>query len=102
MSGRETVWVIDDDRSIRWVLERALRQEGMDVTSFDSGRGVLERLGSQSPDVIISDIRMPDTDGLQLLDQIGSRRPGLPVIIMTAYSDLDSTVAAYQGGAFDY
>ena len=102
MSGRETVWVIDDDRSIRWVLERALRQEGMDVTSFDSGRGVLERLGSQSPDVIISDIRMPDTDGLQLLDQIGSRYPGLPVIIMTAYSDLDSTVAAYQGGAFDY
>ena len=102
MSSRETVWVIDDDRSIRWVLERALRQEGMEVTSFESGRGVLEQLASESPDVIISDIRMPDTDGLQLLDQIGSRCPGLPVIIMTAYSDLDSTVAAYQGGAFDY
>ena len=102
MSGRETVWVIDDDRSIRWVLERALRQEGMDVTSFESGRGVLEQLDMESPDVIISDIRMPDTDGLQLLDQIGSRYPELPVIIMTAYSDLDSTVAAYQGGAFDY
>ena len=102
MSGGETVWVIDDDRSIRWVLERALRQEGMDVTSFESGQGVLEQLDSESPDVIISDIRMPDTDGLQLLDQIGSRHPEIPVIIMTAYSDLDSTVAAYQGGAFDY
>ncbi len=99
---RESVWVIDDDRSIRWVLERALRHEGMDVTSFENGRGVLEQLEDHSPDVIISDIRMPDTDGLQLLDQIGSRYPGLPVIIMTAYSDLESTVSAYKGGAFDY
>ncbi len=99
---RESVWVIDDDRSIRWVLERALRHEGMDVTSFENGRGVLEQLEDGSPDVIISDIRMPDTDGLQLLDQIGSRYPGLPVIIMTAYSDLESTVSAYKGGAFDY
>ena len=70
MSGRETVWVIDDDRSIRWVLERALRQEGMDVTSFESGRGVLEQLDSESPDVIISDIRMPARDGLSLLEEI--------------------------------
>jgi two-component system nitrogen regulation response regulator GlnG len=102
MTSTETVWVIDDDRSIRWVLERALRREGMDVSSFESGKGVLDRLANGQPDVIISDIRMPDTDGLQLLGEIGGRYPKLPVIIMTAYSDLDSTVAAYQGGAFDY
>jgi two-component system, NtrC family, nitrogen regulation response regulator GlnG len=102
MTGKETIWVIDDDRSIRWVLEKALRQAGMEVISFPGGRGVLERLERQHPDAIISDIRMPDMDGLDLLARIHGRLPQLPVIIMTAYSDLDSAVAAYQGGAFEY
>ncbi len=96
------VWVIDDDRSIRWVLERALVQEGMHVTSFENGNRIIERLSTEQPDVIISDIRMGGIDGFQLLDAISELRPGLPVIIMTAYSDLDSAVAAYQGGAFEY
>lgn len=97
-----TVWVIDDDHSIRWVLERALAQERMTVTSFASGHGIIEKLSIARPDVIISDIRMDGVDGLDLLDRISQRYPGLPVIIMTAYSDLDSAVAAYQGGAFEY
>lgn len=100
--NRGAVWVVDDDHSIRWVLERALLQEGMHVTSFESGNGIVEKLSTERPDVIISDIRMPGVDGLRLLEAISERRPGLPVIIMTAYSDLDSAVAAYQGGAFEY
>nr|MBS0020445.1 nitrogen regulation protein NR(I) [Gammaproteobacteria bacterium] len=102
MMNRGAVWVVDDDHSIRWVLERALLQEGMHVTSFESGSGIVEKLSTERPDVIISDIRMPGVDGLRLLEAISERRPGLPVIIMTAYSDLDSAVAAYQGGAFEY
>jgi two-component system nitrogen regulation response regulator GlnG len=102
MTHAENVWVVDDDRSIRWVLERALRQAGMEVTAFAGGKGLLERLERERPDVVVSDIRMPDTDGLELLRRINSRYPELPVIIMTAYSDLDSAVAAYQGGAFEY
>ena len=102
MSKRENVWVIDDDRSIRWVLERAFKQAGMDVSSFDSAQGVLEELGRAQPDAILSDIRMPGVDGLRLLGQIRAAHPGLPVIIMTAHSDLDSAVSAYQGGAFEY
>ncbi len=96
------VWVIDDDRSIRWVLEKALVQEGMSVTGFPSGADVMRRLVDHRPDAIMSDIRMPEVNGLDLLKRIASEYPGLPVIIMTAYSDLDSAVAAYQGGAFDY
>ncbi len=96
------VWVIDDDRSIRWVLEKALMQEGMEVTGFSSGASVLERLSEHRPDAILSDIRMPEVNGLDLLKSISRDHPGLPVIIMTAYSDLDSAVAAYQGGAFEY
>ncbi len=96
------VWVIDDDQSIRWVLEKALAREGMSVTGFSSGAGVLAQLDRSRPDVILSDIRMPETDGLTLLESISKRYPGLPVIIMTAYSDLDSTVAAFQSGAFEY
>jgi len=96
------VWVIDDDRSIRWVLERALRQAEMDVTSFSNGVGVMDALVRERPDVIISDIRMPGIDGLDLLQQVAARYPGLPVIIMTAHSDLDSAVSAFHGGAFEY
>ena len=102
MSQSENVWIVDDDRSIRWVLEKALQQEGMATQSFDSADSVLARLARQQPDVIISDIRMPGISGLDLLAQIRELHPRLPVIIMTAHSDLDSAVASYQGGAFEY
>jgi two-component system nitrogen regulation response regulator GlnG len=102
MSRSETVWIVDDDRSIRWVLEKALQQEGISTHSFDSADGVLGRLSRQQPDVIISDIRMPGASGLDLLARIREMHPRLPVIIMTAHSDLDSAVASYQGGAFEY
>ncbi|NNG60079.1 nitrogen regulation protein NR(I), partial [Pseudomonas fragi] len=102
MSRSETVWIVDDDRSIRWVLEKALQQEGMTTQSFDSADGVMSRLARQQPDVIISDIRMPGASGLDLLAKIREQHPRLPVIIMTAHSDLDSAVASYQGGAFEY
>ncbi|MEH6493545.1 nitrogen regulation protein NR(I) [Halopseudomonas sp.] len=98
----ENVWIVDDDRSIRWVLEKALQQEGMEPVSFDSADAALSRLQRQAPDVLISDIRMPGTSGLDLLASIRERHPKLPVIIMTAHSDLDSAVASYQGGAFEY
>jgi two-component system nitrogen regulation response regulator GlnG len=102
MSRSETVWIVDDDRSIRWVLEKALQQEGMTTQSFDSADGVLSHLTRQQPDVIVSDIRMPGSSGLELLARIRELHPRLPVIIMTAHSDLDSAVASYQGGAFEY
>ena len=102
MSRAENVWIVDDDRSIRWVLEKALQQEGMEPVCFDSADSALARLQRQSPDVMISDIRMPGTSGLDLLARIREQHPKLPVIIMTAHSDLDSAVASYQGGAFEY
>ena len=96
------VWIIDDDRSIRWVLERALAKVDIQSTSFESGDAAIARLASQQPDAIISDVRMPGTDGLSLLKKLQEHHPQLPVIIMTAHSDLDSAVASYQGGAFEY
>ncbi len=96
------VWVIDDDRSIRWVLEKTLQKAEMDVTSFESAERVLSSLEKEQPDVVVSDIRMPGMDGLELLEILHARYPGLPVIIMTAHSDLDSAVSAYHGGAFEY
>jgi two-component system nitrogen regulation response regulator GlnG len=102
MTRPSCVWVIDDDRSIRWVLERALRQDQFDVTTFSNGVGILDTLNHEQPDVIILDIRMPGLDGLELLRQIRAKYPGLPVIIMTAHSDLDSAVSAFHSGAFEY
>jgi two-component system nitrogen regulation response regulator GlnG len=102
MSKKTHVWVIDDDRSIRWVLEKALQKADMEVTSFETGLNITDYLRKEQPDAIISDIRMPGTDGLQLLNQVHAEYPHLPVIIMTAHSDLDSAVSAYQGGAFEY
>ncbi len=99
---RGHIWVIDDDHSIRWVLERALTQAHIKVTAFSSAQGVLERIKRERPDAILTDIRMPGMDGLALLSIIRERYPELPVIIMTAHSDLDSAVSAYQGGAFEY
>src|SRR5215467_13005893 len=96
------VWLVDDDASIRWVLERALRQGGMAPTTFDQADTALAALRRNRPDVLITDIRMPGRSGLELLTEIRGSQPELPVIIMTAHSDLDSAVAAYQGGAFEY
>jgi two-component system nitrogen regulation response regulator GlnG len=96
------VWLVDDDASIRWVLERALRQGGMAPTAFDHADTALAALRRDRPDVLITDIRMPGRSGLDLLTEIRDSQPELPVIVMTAHSDLDSAVAAYQGGAFEY
>ncbi|HMN44737.1 MAG TPA: nitrogen regulation protein NR(I), partial [Povalibacter sp.] len=96
------VWLVDDDASIRWVLERALRQGGMAPTAFDHADSALAALRRDRPDVLITDIRMPGRSGLELLTEIHDSQPQLPVIVMTAHSDLDSAVAAYQGGAFEY
>jgi two-component system nitrogen regulation response regulator GlnG len=96
------VWVVDDDASIRWVLERALKQGGMRTTAFEQADSVLTALRREEPDVLMTDIRMPGRDGLDLLVEIRAKRPRLPVIVMTAHSDLESAVAAYQGGAFEY
>jgi two-component system nitrogen regulation response regulator GlnG len=96
------VWVVDDDASIRWVLERALRQAGVETKSFDNADAVLSALRQGVPDVLVTDIRMPGRSGLEMLEEIRAKRPRLPVIVMTAHSDLESAVAAYQGGAFEY
>lgn len=100
--ANENVWIIDDDSSIRWVLERALSQAGYDTESFGAAEDVLERVDHDAPDAVVSDIRMPGRDGIELLSTLSDRHPDLPVIIMTAHSDLDSAVAAYQSGAFEY
>jgi two-component system nitrogen regulation response regulator GlnG len=96
------VWIVDDDRSIRWVLEKALAREGIAYRTFASANEMLQALQQSRPQVLISDIRMPGESGLALLSNIKQRFPEVPVIIMTAYSDLDSAVAAFQGGAFEY
>jgi two-component system nitrogen regulation response regulator GlnG len=96
------VWIIDDDRSIRWVLEKALEQENIESLSFENGDKVLNALNREIPDAIISDVRMPGIDGLSLLKKIHEVQPDIPVIIMTAHSDLDSAVNSYQKGAFEY
>ncbi len=102
MQNDHTVWVVDDDSSIRWVLERALSQAGISIECFEDGEKLLARIGREQPDVIISDIRMPGVDGLTVLSHIHEHYPNLPVIITTAHSDLDSAVASYQQGAFEY
>lgn len=98
----EKIWIADDDRSIRWVLERALQKAGISVRSFEGADQVLSALRQDAPDVLLTDIRMPGMDGLGLLAKMQAGHPDVPVIIMTAHSDLDSAVSAYQGGAFEY
>jgi two-component system nitrogen regulation response regulator GlnG len=102
MNKASNIWVVDDDRSIRWVLERALTKHGYSCTVFESGESLLRKIQHNVPDAIISDVRMDGMDGLQLLKRIQSEQPEIPVIIMTAHSDLDSAVASFQGGAFEY
>ncbi|HEY8877969.1 MAG TPA: nitrogen regulation protein NR(I) [Roseateles sp.] len=98
----KSIWVVDDDHSIRFVLEKALAREGLPVRSFSNARDMLAALDDDSPQVLVSDIRMPGGSGLELLAKVKAKLPALPVIIMTAYSDLDSAVSAFQGGAFEY
>jgi two-component system nitrogen regulation response regulator GlnG len=96
------VWIIDDDRSIRWVLEKALAREDIEFKSFASADEAMQALTQGTPQIVISDIRMPGSSGLELLQALRERYPNLPVIIMTAYSDLESAVSSFQGGAFEY
>lgn len=96
------VWIVDDDQAIRWVLEKALGRAGIQTRSFAYASDVTEALQSDVPGALISDIRMPGMNGLELLKSVKEKYPTLPVIIMTAFSDLDSTVSAFQGGAFDF
>ncbi len=102
MSTGNSVWILDDDRSIRWVLEKSLGKTGLNTLSFENGDDLLHRLETEHPDAIISDIRMPGISGLELLSTIQERHPQLPVIIMTAHSDLESAVSSYSRGAFEY
>ncbi|MDP3088058.1 MAG: nitrogen regulation protein NR(I) [Methylotenera sp.] len=96
------IWIIDDDKSIRWVFEKALSRTDLDFKTFASVPEALNALDHEQPQVVVSDIRMPNGSGLDFLSEIKQRYPDIPVIIMTAYSDLESAVAAFQGGAFEY
>lgn len=102
MSSDSQVWVVDDERSIRWVLEKALTQNGWQVTCFESAEAVIEAMAFSTPQVVITDIRMPGIDGLELLEQLQATHEEIPVIVMTAHSDLDSAVSSIQSGAFEY
>ena len=97
-----TVWIVDDDQSVRWVLEKALGQAGMETRSFERTEHLLEAIGHSTPDVLITDIRMPGMDGIALLERLSRTCADLPIIVITAHTDLDHAVAAYQGGAFEY
>ncbi|MBZ0104129.1 MAG: nitrogen regulation protein NR(I) [Sulfuricella denitrificans] len=96
------IWIIDDDRSIRWVFEKTLTRAGIEFKSFSSAQEAFSALETSTPQVVVSDIRMPGESGLELLQRLKQRHPTLPVIIMTAHSDLESAVSAFQGGAFEY
>jgi len=103
MTGRElNVWIVDDDQSVRWVLEKALRQAEMTTRCFERAEHLLEAIDNEVPDVLITDVRMPGMSGIALLETLHSRWPDLPVIVITAHSDLENAVAAYKGGAFEY
>jgi two-component system nitrogen regulation response regulator GlnG len=102
MHSSTQVWVVDDDRSIRWVLEKALQKASMVARCFSNANGLLEALEQSKPDAILTDIRMPGIDGLELLKRLQDHYPSMPVIIMTAHSDLESAVSAFHGGAFEY
>ncbi len=102
LAAAPLIWLIDDDESMLWVLERTLRQAGFEVENFTTGDAALDALAVRAPAVILTDVRMPGTDGLSVAERALRERPGMPVIVMTAHSDLDTTVAAFEGGAFDY
>ncbi len=97
-----SVWVVDDDESVRWVLEQALKQANMIPRCFETGEAFFNALALEKPDVLVTDIRMPGMSGLELMEQLADQEPEIPVIVITAHSDLDSAVSAYRGGAFEY
>ena len=102
MESSKNIWIVDDDKSIRWVLEKAFTKNGLTPRSFEDPTQILAELDNDQPDVIISDIRMQKMDGISLLENLKQRVPDIPVIIMTAYSDLDRAVSAFREGAFEY
>ena len=102
MTRSDRVWIVDDDKSIRWVVEKALQKAGIITRSFVAGKDLLTALENDLPDALITDIRMPGMDGLELLEKVQGSNPNLPVIVMTAHSDLESAVSAFHGGAFEY
>ena len=102
MEGSKNIWIVDDDKSIRWVLEKAFTKAGLSPRCFKDPTQVLAELENEHPDVVISDIRMQNMDGITLLEKLKQRVPDIPVIIMTAYSDLDRAVSAFREGAFEY
>ena len=102
LTKNSEVWVVDDDVSIRWVLERALNDVGLSVRQFRSGDEAMGVFDHELPNLVMTDIRMPGRSGLQFLEILGDRFPEIPVIVMTAYTDLDNAVSAYRGGAFEY
>jgi two-component system, NtrC family, nitrogen regulation response regulator GlnG len=99
---RLNVWIVDDDQSVRWVLEKALKQADMETRSFERAEHLLDAIDDGEPDVLITDVRMPGMSGIALLDRLQTARPDLPIIVITAHSDLENAVAAYKGGAFEY
>ena len=96
------VWIVDDDQSVRWVLEKALKQADMETRSFERAEHLLVAIDEEAPDVLITDVRMPGMSGIALLERLRKTRPELPIIVITAHSDLENAVAAYKGGAFEY
>ena len=102
MTKNREVWVVDDDASIRWVLERALVDAGLLVREFGDIDEAMRVMGPELPNVVITDIKMPSRKGLEFLETLGDRFPEIPVIVMTAYTDLDNAVSAYGSGAFEY
>ena len=99
---KENVFVIDDDKSIRWILDKALKKAGFEVTCFENADSVLTNIQKREPSVIISDVRMPGKSGIEMLESVKREYPKIPIIIMTAFSDLDTTVNSLQKGAYDY
>ena len=100
--GKGNIWVVDDDESIRWVLERGLSENGIQVETFDSANKVIKKLETENPSLILTDIKMPGKSGIDLLDEVKELRPEIPIIIMTAHSDLESAVESYEHGAWEY
>ena len=96
------IWVVDDDESIRWVLEKGLSENGIEVETFDSANKVIKKLETENPSLILTDIKMPGKSGIDLLDEVKELRPEIPIIIMTAHSDLESAVESYEHGAWEY
>ena len=100
--ARLSAWIVDDDQSLRWVLEKALKQADIETRTFERAEHLLEAIDEDEPDVLITDVRMPGMSGIALLERLRGSRPNLPIIVITAHSDLENAVAAYKGGAFEY